>query len=97
MTLGVRKVVVIALVGAVLLLGNVWLVVNWLQDHGVIDLAKHVRHEYLTGTAITIILVLLILLVGPGGVRAGLIKRCPVCEHVLLGRGQYCSECGSRA
>jgi len=40
-------------------------VMNWLQDKGVIDMAKHVRTEYLTGTAITIIVALLILLVKP--------------------------------
>ena len=30
MTLGIRKLVVLVLVGAVFLLANVWLVVNWL-------------------------------------------------------------------
>lgn len=42
---------------------------------------------------------LLILLVKPGrevAGRFGLIRRCPVCDHRLLGRGQYCGECGSK-
>ena len=99
MTLGIRKLVVLVLVAAVFLLANVWLVVNWLETAGAVDFAKHVRKEYLTGTAITIIIVLLILLVKPGreaAGRFGLLRRCPVCDHRLLGRGKYCGECGSR-
>ena len=65
MTLGIRKTIVLVLVAAVFLLANMWLVMNWLEDKGVIDLAKYVRTEYLTGTAITIIVALLILLVKP--------------------------------
>ena len=89
----------LSLVGGVFLLGNIWLVVNWLDDKGVIDGAKHIRTEYLTGTAITIIVVLLILLVKPGREAAGrfsLMRRCPVCDHVLLGRSKYCGDCGSK-
>jgi hypothetical protein len=69
-------------------------VANWLAEHGVVDWARYVRAEYLTGTAVTIIVVLLILLVNP---RTGaLVRRCPVCDHVLLSRGRYCGECGSK-
>ena len=99
MTLGIRKTIVLVLVAAVFLLANMWLVMNWLQDKGVIDMAKHVRTEYLTGTAITIIVALLILLVKPAreaAGRAGWIHRCPVCDHRVLARGAYCSECGSK-
>ena len=98
-SLGIRKLVVISLVGGIFLLGNIWLVVNWLEGSGVIGCARQIRKEYLTGTAITIVVVLLILLVGPGrraaaGVR--LSRRCPVCDHALRGRGKYCGDCGSR-
>jgi len=99
MTLGVRKFIVLLLLAAVFLLANVWLVVNWLDQKGVIGFAEYIRMEYVTGTAITIIVVLLILLVKPGRRAAaglGLVRRCPVCDHVLLGRGKYCGECGSR-
>ena len=99
MTLGIRKTIVLVLVAAVFLLANMWLVMNWLQEKGVIDLAKYVRKEYLTGTAITIIVALLILLVKPGreaAGRPGWIRRCPVCNHTLLARGAYCSDCGSK-
>ena len=96
MSLGTRKAVVIAAVAAIFLVANVWIVANWMEERGVIDWAKHIRAEYVTGTAITIIVVLLILLVRLGSDRAGLVRRCPVCDHVLLGRGRYCGECGSR-
>ena len=96
MTLGIRKIIIISLVAGIFLTANVWIVVNWLQDHGVIDWVQHIRSEYLTGTALTIIIVLLILLVRPRGERAKFIRSCPVCDHTLLGRGKYCSECGSR-
>lgn len=96
MTLRGRKLIVLILVCLVLLLGNFILVANWLQEKGVIDWARDIRKEYLTGTAITIIVVLLILLVAPRGDGRGLLRRCPVCDHTLLGRGQYCSDCGSK-
>ncbi len=94
MTLTVRKTIVLGLIGSILLLGDIVLVANWLSDRGLVDWARGIRAEYLTGTAITIIVVLLILLVSP---RAGaLVHRCPVCDHTLAGRGRYCSECGSK-
>jgi len=96
MTLGIRKLVVFVLVAAVFLLANLWLIATWLAEQGVVDWARHVRKEYLTGTAITIIIALLVLLAAPCTKGAKLLRRCPVCEHVLLGRGKYCSDCGSK-
>ena len=94
MSLTIRKAIVLGLIGSILLLGNIVLVTNWLAEHGAVDWARYVRAEYLTGTAVTIIVVLLILLVSP---KAGtLVRRCPVCDHVLLSRGKYCGECGSK-
>jgi hypothetical protein len=46
--------------------------------------------------AITIITVLLILLISPKAGAKGFVRRCPVCDHVLMSRGSYCSECGSK-
>jgi hypothetical protein len=97
MTLGIRKLFVLGLAAGVFLLGNLWLVVGWLQDHGVIDGARYVRAEYLTGTAITIIVVLLILLARPNAERPAWFRRCSVCDHTLVSSGRYCTECGSRA
>ena len=66
MTLGIRKTIVLVLVAAIFLLANMWLVMNWLEEKGVNDMAKSVRREFLTGTAITIIEALLILLANWG-------------------------------
>jgi len=93
--LAIRKIIVLGLIGLVLLIGNVLFVANWLADKGVVDWAKNIRTEYLTGTAITIVAVLLILLVSPRTKTGGLIRRCPVCEHRLIGSTNYCGDCGS--
>jgi len=95
MTLGLRKLIVLLLVAAVFLLANVWLVARWLQELGAVDLARYIRSEYLTPTAVTIIVVLLVLLVGTGR-SVGFVRRCPVCDRLLLGGSKYCGECGSR-
>jgi hypothetical protein len=60
MTLGIRKLVVLGLVAGVFLLANILLVARWLAEIGAIDVAVHIRREFLTGTAITIIVALLI-------------------------------------
>ena len=96
MTLGIRKLIVLVLVAALFLVANLMLVANWLQEKGVIDWAKYIHREYLTGTAITIIVVLLILLVAPRGQGFRLRKQCPVCDHTLHTSAKYCSDCGSR-
>ena len=100
MSLTRRKLVVLAIIGTIFLLANALIVAAWLQDNGIIEWACSVRSEFITGTAITVILALLILLVRPGNVygsHSAADRRCPVCDHLLTGRGRYCSECGSRA
>ena len=96
MTLGIRKLIVLVLVAALFLVANLIFVTNWLAEKGVIDWAKYVHKEYLTGTAITIIVVLLILLVSPRVAGRSFVRRCQVCDHAVLGRGGYCSDCGSK-
>ena len=96
MTLTVRKLIVLGIIGTILLLGNILFVANWLAEKGVVEWAKDVRTEYLTGTAVTIIAVLLLLLVSPRTKAAGWVRRCPVCDKVLVSRGAYCNECGSK-
>ncbi|HUV63977.1 MAG TPA: hypothetical protein VMW24_08770 [Sedimentisphaerales bacterium] len=96
MSLTIRKIIVLGLTGTILLIGNVLFVADWLAEKGVVDWARNLRSEYLTGTAITIVAVLLILLVSPRR-TVSLVRRCPVCDHVLLTKGVYCSECGSKA
>jgi len=86
MTLGIRKLVVLVLVGSVFFLANLWFVVNWLDEHGVVNWAKHIRAEYITGTAISIIITLMILLVVGHRSGIGLLRRCPVCDYRLMGK-----------
>ena len=97
MTVSSRKLIVVGLIGTVLFMANIMMVAHWLDDIGAVDGAVQIRERFVTGTAITIIVALLILLVKPSGERAKLLRRCPVCDHTGLGRGKYCSECGSRA
>ena len=99
MSLTIRKIVVLGLIGIVFLMANILIVANWIAETGIAEKAGWLRKEFLTGTAIAVILALLILLVNPrnpGGKAIGLIRRCPVCDHRLLTRGSYCSECGSK-
>ena len=95
MSIGSRKLLVAGIIVAVLLLANAGAIVAWLEDVGLIPWVQHLRQEYFTGTAITIIVALLVLL--PSRVVwAVLVRRCSVCDAVLLRRGSYCGECGSR-
>jgi len=99
MTLTSRKIIVVSLIGTIFLLGNILLVANWIAETGVTEKANWIKEHFLTGTAVTIILVLLILLVSPrnsGGKVFGLVRRCPVCDHRLIGSPNYCVDCGSK-
>ena len=95
MTLAVRKRLVAG--GVLLLIGlaNLGVFVSWLDTVGVLAWAHRVCERYLTGTAITVIAALLILLPS-GTVVAICAQRCRVCDTLLLRRGKYCRECGSR-
>lgn len=95
MSLGFRKIIVVGTIIAVLLLANASLLVSWLQESGLVPLANHVRSEYLTGTAITVIAAFLILIPGRT-VWAICVRRCRVCNALDLQRGKYCCRCGSR-
>jgi len=81
MSLGIRKIIVLSIIGVVFLAGNILVVANWLAEKGVDQKANWLREEFLTGTAIAVIISLLILLTGPkrsDSNRAfGLIRRCP--------------------
>ena len=96
MTLGIRKSIVLALVGGVFLLANLLAVANWLDRIGVVEAARNIREQFLTGTAITVVLALLILLVSPRVKGAWMLRRCPVCDHRITRDARYCLECGSR-
>jgi hypothetical protein len=99
MTLAVRKIIVLGLIGIVFLTANILVIANWISNTGIAEKAGWIRKEFLTGTAIAVILTLLILLVSPkasSGRAVGFARRCPVCDKRLVGSGNYCSECGSK-
>ena len=98
MSLTVRKIVVLGLIGIIFLAANILVVANWISDTGIAEKAGWIRREFLTGTAIAVILTLLILLVSPktSGRTISFTRRCPVCDKRLIGNVNYCSECGSK-
>jgi hypothetical protein len=97
MTLTMRKAVVVGSVIVVLLLANAVAIADWLARLGLVGLAQGLRQEYVTGTAITIIVVMMVLFVRPAGIGPAAVRRCPVCDRELRRPGKYCPECGSRA
>jgi len=98
MSLGTRKLIVVGVIGCVFLAANVMVIATWLNEQGIPGKAEWIRKEFLTGTAITVILALLILLISPKdtGRGAGWGKRCPVCDGMLSSKTNYCGECGSK-
>ncbi len=80
-------------------MANILVVANWISDTGIAEKAGWVRREFLTGTAVAVILVLLLLLVSPKNATSklvGFIRSCPVCDKRLIGNASYCGECGSK-
>lgn len=96
MSLTIRKIIVLGLIGIIVLTANILVVANWIADSGIAEKAGWARREFLTGTALAVILALLVLLVGPKSRMGRLIRRCPVCDKALRGSSNYCSECGSK-
>ena len=91
-----KSLIVLAVIAVVVLLANAGVIATWLDRSGVVDLARWIRREYLTGTAITVIVVMLFLLAGPTGPLSRLVHRCRVCGRLLLTPSKYCGKCGSR-
>ena len=99
MTIKMRRFVVVVPAAAILLLANALNLGEWLDGVGAVGWARSIRTEYFTGTAITVIAALLILL--PSSTPRGLMEskqrlRCPVCDESLRPGGRYCAACGSR-
>lgn len=95
MTLAARKRLVAGSVLLLIGLANLGMFVRWLETIGVLAWARRVCDQYMTGTSVTVIAALLVLLPS-GTVIAIRAQRCRVCDALLLRRGKYCSECGSR-
>jgi len=51
MSLGIRKIIIIGLIGAVFLAGNVLLIANWLSEKGVPEKANWLRENFLNHTS----------------------------------------------
>lgn len=98
MSLHVHRLLIITVVGLVLLLSHALTIANWLDEAGVIAWVHRFKTEFVTGTAITVIVVLLILMPGVHATGAGTrwLRRCRVCGHLLLRAGRYCPGCGGR-
>ena len=99
MSINMRRLIVVAPIAAILLLANFLTLGEWLDGVGAIGLAGSIQTEYLTGTAITIIAVLIILI--PSGAEEARRfpmprDRCPVCDEETRHGGRYCPTCGSR-
>ena len=99
MTLKNKKLILMGTIATLLLLANLWDFVGWLDELGLIRWAERLEMKYLTGTAITIILALLIMLpIYPPQPRqrAGPAQRCRVCRRPAHRAAKYCAGCGSR-
>ncbi len=98
MSLTSRKLIALSLIAGVFLAGNILFIAQWLADKGIPETAHWIRQEFLTGTAIAVIVTLLILLVSPGEKRKASIwaKTCPVCDAKTKTADPYCSACGSK-
>jgi len=86
-------------IGTIFLMANILVVANLIAETGIAEKAGWLRKEFLTGTAIAVILALLMLLVSPksaAGKAIGFTRRCPVCDKRLIGNPNYCAECGSK-
>ncbi len=96
MKLSKRKLVLLLVMIAIVVLANALAIAAWLNDVHLVQAARHVRQEYLTGTAIAVVLAMLILLKEPIGNAARWIRRCSVCHRLLVGPAKYCPRCGNR-
>ncbi len=87
-----RKFIVITSLLAILAVANINTIAAWLQREGLVNLAEQIRSEYLTGTALTVILVLLVVLVS----RTRQAKcRCNACCQDSTTRDSCCPHCGA--
>lgn len=97
MTLRFRKLIVIGIIGVIFMAGNILVIANWLAAKGIPEKANWIREHFMTGTAITVIIALLILLVTPCRTEGNIgQRRCPVCDKKISGNSNYCGECGCK-
>jgi hypothetical protein len=93
------KKFVLGLLAAVALLANALLLFRGLSKKEADEKTKRTQRVLLVGTAIASILAIVALLLKrrhEGDEHRTSLGHCPVCDVQVLGRGRYCSECGSR-
>lgn len=90
-----RKTMIACGILLVVLLANADSIVTFLDAMGVTGLARLLRAHYMTGPAITVVFVLLILLPSKDKWPPRHFC-CRVCEGRMAPRGNYCPMCGSR-
>ena len=94
----IKKIILFLLIWMIFLVTGRKLSANWEAGENI----NSVRQKYIALTSFAIIVALLIMLVNPKRSLSHLRRdlgfggRCPVCNHRLIGRGSYCSECGSK-
>lgn len=94
-----RKLVLIATISLILAVAGLPGIAAALTELGLVGLARNLRAEYLTGTAITVIIALLILLPRHAIVAIRFIATtgtCHVCRRGISRPAKYCPHCGSR-
>jgi len=96
MTIKMRRLIVVVPTASILLLANFLALGEWLERVGVVGWARSINAEYITGTAITALLLLLPSSTPDVGCRGRQGPRCPVCDEESRLGGRYCHACGSR-
>ena len=61
-----RKLIIVAVVVGVLGMAGIYEIVNWLARHGIPQMAEGFQERYLTGTAVAVIVAMLVLLRSDG-------------------------------
>lgn len=92
-----RKSIIVTTLVGVVIVADLPAITAELHKLGVIPIAQSIHAEYLTGTAVAVIVALLLLLPSTHfiGVRKG-VAQCPVCDCQLRHHGRHCPACGSR-
>lgn len=93
-----RRLAVLTILTVTLITAGLPTITSALIELGLVGVAQRVRAEFLTGTAISAILALLVLLprhtvVGPRLEAPA--RTCSVCENPLCEHARYCPNCGS--
>ncbi len=92
-----RKLIVITIAAIIMVTAGLPAITARLWHVGLVPLARWIRAEYLTGTALAVILALLVLLPSRSRFNGGLRPHaCPVCGERNRTHNRYCPQCGSR-